>query len=94
MATPSAPAAEVPLVDGRVLAVGLGFIGGIAVLNFFTGGMGTPMLAAGGAAEGTLFAAGRAAGGRLITASSGVLGGLVGDYLYRWNGATPAPANP
>jgi hypothetical protein len=78
-----APAgAQIPLVDGRALAVGVGFVGGMVVLNLVTGGLATPMLA-GGAAETGMLAAGRMAGGRLLAAASGVLGGLVGDYFYR-----------
>lgn len=98
---PAAPqvADQTPWIDGRALAIGLGAIGGVAILSLATGGAAMPMMAAGGAsaAEGTVMVVGRGVGGRLYGITSAVIGGWVGDYLYRRNqdkaaaGAAPTP---
>ena len=84
------PAAEVDLVDDRILAAGLGAIGGVLTFNLLTGGIGgLPFIYSYGAPgvgatmTGVNAARGAVAVSRVYAVSSAVAGGLVGDYLYR-----------
>lgn len=88
-AEPAKAAPQVPLVDDRLLAIGLGVLGGIATYTIITGGWG--MGAARMARTGMPVAAmrwGAGWGGRWIFATaSGVVGALVGDWIHRSNEA-------
>ena len=90
-------AKEVPLVDDRVLAVGLGAIAGVVVFNLATGGAAAvPLLAGemGGAGSAMGVGRGTVAFSRVYAVSSAVTGGLVGDYLYRKSQAGRMPSVP
>ena len=82
----------VPLIDNRLLSIGLGALGGVAAYSFLTSswGMATGMRVARAGLPGT--AAFRAAtsvwGGRWVfSTASGLIGALVGDWIYRSNQA-------
>jgi hypothetical protein len=95
MTTPHSNAGEkAPWVDSRVMAIGLGVLGGVVVYGLVTRGIAWRGLGAGArfARTGLAGAAGLGGGwgGRWIfITTSGLVGALVGDWIYRSN-QTPA----
>lgn len=84
---------SVPLVDNRILAIGLGAVAGIAIYHMLPGGWGMGMRAARASLPGltgaTAMRVGGAWGGRWVfSTASGLVGALVGDWIYRNNQAT------
>lgn len=92
------PDSEVPMVDERLLSVGLGAIAGVVVFNLATGGLASvPVLASmGGEAGAAMGGVGRGAVAisRVYAVTSAVVGGLVGDYMYRDAQAKRLPSVP
>jgi hypothetical protein len=80
---------SIPLIDDRVLAIGLGVLGGIATYQLIAGGgwgAGAARMARLNIPGSVLRTGGAAWGGRwFLTTVSGVLGALVGDWIYRSN---------
>ncbi|CAK0781187.1 hypothetical protein CCP4SC76_7760012 [Gammaproteobacteria bacterium] len=85
-ATASAPSDEKGWVDNRVSSVVLGAVGGVLAYTLYCrwwgGGAGARMVQQGVLAPGAAAGAG-VGGGRLMLATSGVVGALVGDWWYR-----------
>ncbi|CAK0776571.1 conserved exported hypothetical protein [Gammaproteobacteria bacterium] len=87
--------AEVPLFDSRVLSIGLGTLAGVLVYNLLPGSamVGRAVPGAVGRAVGRM---GTTVVVRSVTTSqfpmmtSAVVGGLVGDYMYRKNNRVPS----
>lgn len=75
---------DVPTVEERALAIGVGAIAGVVAFNVLTGGLTTvPVLAVLGT-EGTALATSNVvATSRVYAATSAVAGAWAGDYLYR-----------
>lgn len=98
LATPQATATKpteeaVPLVDNRLLAIGLGAVAGVTAYSLLTGnwGIGTGMRIARAGIPGTAALRVGSAwwGGRWVfSTASGLVGALVGDWIYRNNQAT------
>jgi hypothetical protein len=81
---------DVPLVEDRLLAAGLGAIAGIVLVNFAMGGTAAlPIMAetmpvmGGGGITAVSHRTGAVAVSRVYAVSSAVIGGWAGDYLYR-----------
>jgi len=71
--------------QGRVLAVGIGIIAGVVAFNLATSGtVAVPILASvgGGGAEAAVLETSIAIG-RVYTTAGAVVGGIMGDHLYR-----------
>ncbi|CAK0744325.1 membrane hypothetical protein [Gammaproteobacteria bacterium] len=86
---------EVPLLDHRVLSIGLGALAGVIVHNMLPGGMIVARTVP--AAVGRMGAAITArtiAGSQFSMMTSAVLGSFVGDYLYRKNSVGRMPSVP
>lgn len=81
---------DVPFVEDRLLAAGLGAIAGIVLVNFAMGGTAAlpimaetmPMMGGGGITA-VSHRTGAVAVSRVYAVSSAVVGAWVGDYLYR-----------
>jgi hypothetical protein len=88
---------SVPLVDNRLVAIGLGTLGGIAAYSFLNSswGMGTGMRIARAGLPGTTaaFRTGSIVWGSrsILSAVSGLIGALVGDWIYRSNQEAATP---
>lgn len=93
----AATESSVDMVDDRLLYVGLGAIAGVVAFNLATGGMAAvPMLASIGGEAGAMGTArhGAVAISRVYAVTSAVVGGLVGDYVYRNAQAGRMPSVP
>ncbi|EWY40782.1 hypothetical protein N825_33170 [Skermanella stibiiresistens SB22] len=77
------PSHEAAKPDGRLLAIGLGALGGVVAFNLATGGLSAlPLIGSAGAATGALSASeGAVAISRVYAVSSSLVGALVADWL-------------
>ena len=80
---PINPAPEAAAANGRLLALGLGALGGVVAFNLATGGLSAlPLIGGAGAATGALSASeGAVAVSRVYAVSSSLVGALVADWL-------------
>ncbi|MEO5335736.1 MAG: hypothetical protein H7841_02410 [Magnetospirillum sp. WYHS-4] len=91
---------QVEAVESRLLAAGLGAIGGVVLFNFAMGGtaalpfMAEAMPAAGSGITAVSASTGAVAVSRVYAVSSAVGGALVGDYIYRRAQANRMPSVP
>lgn len=80
---PAYPAADTSAASNRLLAIGLGALGGVVAFNLATGGLSAlPLIGGGTAATGTLSASeGAVAISRVYAVSSSLAGALFADWL-------------
>ena len=79
---PISPAPEAAAANSRLLALGLGALGGVVAFNLATGGLSALPLFGGGAATGAVAASeGAVAVSRVYAVSSSLVGALVADWL-------------
>jgi hypothetical protein len=81
--SPLNPKVEAPATNNRLLAIGLGALGGVVAFNLATGGLSAlPLIGGAGAATGALSASeGAVAVSRVYAVSSSLAGALVADWL-------------
>jgi hypothetical protein len=79
---PAYPAQETATASNRLLALGLGALGGVVAFNLATGGLSALPLFGGGAATGAVSASeGAVAVSRVYAVSSALAGALAADWL-------------
>jgi hypothetical protein len=92
--SPVNPTPEVVAANNRLLAIGLGALGGVVAFNLATGGLSAlPLIGGAGAATGALSASeGAVAVSRVYAVSSSLVGALVADWLTSPELAAPVRA--
>lgn len=89
LAVPRTTEANVPWIDNRILAIGLGALGGVAIYSMLAGNLGMGMRVARTSLPGLPGAAAIRVGGWgsrwVFSTASGLVGALIGDWIYRNN---------